>query len=55
VIRGGVGRYYEKFFIGQGSPLQETGVFGKSLIVNFPVSGPIRAPAAGNSRPIRCS
>ncbi len=26
VIRGGVGRYYEKFFIGQGSPLQETGV-----------------------------
>jgi hypothetical protein len=47
VIRGGIGRYYEKFFIGQGSPLQETGVFGKSLIVNFPVSGPDPGPSSG--------
>ena len=47
VIRGGIGRYYEKFFIGQGSPLQETGVFGRSLIVNFPVSGVDPGPSAG--------
>ena len=47
VIRGGIGRYYEKFFVGQGSPLQETGVFGRSLIVNFPVAGVDPGPSAG--------
>lgn len=47
VIRGGIGRYYEKLFLGQVSPLQETGVFGRSLIVNFPVSQPDPGPSAG--------
>ena len=47
VIRGGIGRYYEKLFVGQGSPLQETGVFGRSLIVNFPVSEPDPGPSSG--------
>ena len=47
VIRGGIGRYYEKFFIGQGSPLQETGVFGRSLIVNFPVNAADPGPSNG--------
>ena len=53
VIRGGIGRYYEKLFVGQASPLQETGVFGRSFIVNFPVSaadpGPSRGTAADRS------
>jgi hypothetical protein len=47
VIRGGVGRYYEKFFVGQGSPLQETGVFGRSLILNFPVNAADPGPRQG--------
>ena len=47
VIRGGVGRYYEKLFIGQVSPLQSSGVFGKSFIVNFPVSSADPGPSAG--------
>jgi carboxypeptidase family protein/TonB-dependent receptor-like protein len=47
VIRGGIGRYYEKLFVGQASPLQETGVFGKSLIVMFPVSQNDRGPSEG--------
>ena len=47
VIRGGIGRYYEKLFVGQASPLQETGVFGRSLIVNFPVSQPDPGPSNG--------
>ena len=54
VVRGGIGRFYEKLFVGQASPLQETGVFGRSLIVNFPVSQPIPARATGACRPIRC-
>ena len=47
VVRGGIGRYYEKLFVGQASPLQETGVFGRSLIVNFPVSQPDPGPSNG--------
>jgi TonB dependent receptor/Carboxypeptidase regulatory-like domain/TonB-dependent Receptor Plug Domain len=47
VIRGGIGRYYEKLYVGQGSPLQETGVFGRSLVVNFPVSQPDPGPSSG--------
>ena len=47
VIRGGIGRYYEKLYVGQASPLQETGVFGRSLIINFPVSQPDRGPSEG--------
>jgi Carboxypeptidase regulatory-like domain/TonB dependent receptor-like, beta-barrel/TonB-dependent Receptor Plug Domain len=47
VVRGGVGIYFEKFFIGQGSPLQDTGVYGRSLIVNFPVSQPDPGPSNG--------
>lgn len=47
VVRGGIGRYYEKLFVGQVSPLQETGVFGKSLIVNFPVSQADPGPSNG--------
>ncbi len=55
VIRGGVGRYYEKFFIGQGSPLQDTGVFGDRSSSIFPSAQPTRARAMGGFRPIRCS
>ena len=40
VLRGGIGRYYEKFFVGQGSPLQANGVFGNSFVVTFPI-GPV--------------
>jgi hypothetical protein len=47
VVRGGIGRYYEKFFNGLASPLQANGVFGSSLIVNFPVSSPDSGPSAG--------
>jgi Carboxypeptidase regulatory-like domain/TonB dependent receptor/TonB-dependent Receptor Plug Domain len=47
VIRGGVGRYYEKLFLGQVSPLQSTGVYGESFIVNFPVSTADPGPSQG--------
>jgi hypothetical protein len=47
VIRGGIGRYYEKLFLGQVSPLQSNGVFGDSFIVNFPVSTPDPGPSQG--------
>ena len=47
VIRGGIGRYYEKFFNGLASPLQSNGVFGSSLIVNFPVSNADPGPSSG--------
>jgi len=47
VIRGGIGRYYEKFFNGLASPLQSNGVFGSSLIVNFPVSNADPGPSNG--------
>ncbi len=48
VVRGGVGRYYEKLFNGQASPLQANGVFGNSLIVTFPVgSNPDPGPSNG--------
>ena len=49
VIHGGIGRYYEKFFIGQFSPLQSSGVYGSSLIVNFPVAS--ADPGPSNGRP----
>ena len=47
VIRGGIGRYYEKLFIGQASPLQANGVFGNSFIVNFPVASGRSGPEQG--------
>jgi carboxypeptidase family protein/TonB-dependent receptor-like protein len=47
VVRGGIGRYYEKFFNGLASPLQSNGVFGSSLIVNFPVANADPGPGAG--------
>ncbi len=47
VIRGGIGRYYEKFFVGQASPLQANGVFGESFIVNFPVNAADPGPSQG--------
>jgi outer membrane receptor for ferrienterochelin and colicin len=47
VIRGGIGRYYEKLFNGQASPLQANGVFGDSFIVNFPVSAADPGPSNG--------
>jgi hypothetical protein len=47
VIRGGIGRYYEKLFLGQVSPLQSSGVFGDSFIVNFPVSTADPGPSQG--------
>jgi hypothetical protein len=47
VIRGGVGIYYEKLFVGQGSPLQANGVFGDSFTVNFPTSTPDPGPSQG--------
>ncbi len=47
VVRGGIGRYYEKLFNGQASPLQSNGVFGDSFIVNFPVSSADSGPSNG--------
>lgn len=47
VIRGGIGRYYEKLFVGQGSPLQANGVFGNSFIVNFPTNTADPGPSQG--------
>ena len=47
VIRGGIGKFYEKFFIGQASPLQANGVFGDSFIVNFPVASADPGPSQG--------
>jgi len=47
VVRGGIGRYYEKLFNGQASPLQANGVFGSSFIVNFPVSSADPGPSSG--------
>ena len=47
VVRGGVGRYYEKFFVGQASPLQANGVFGNSFTVNFPTNAADPGPSAG--------
>src|SRR5262249_2004346 len=47
VIRGGAGRYYEKLFNGQASPLQANGVFGNSFIVNFPINSPDSGPSSG--------
>jgi hypothetical protein len=47
VVRGGIGRYYEKLFLGQVSPLQSSGVFGDSFIVNFPVSTADPGPSQG--------
>jgi Carboxypeptidase regulatory-like domain/TonB dependent receptor-like, beta-barrel/TonB-dependent Receptor Plug Domain len=49
VVRGGVGRYYEKLFIGQASPLQANGGFGNSFIVTFPLSG-TADPGPSNGR-----
>jgi hypothetical protein len=47
VLRGGVGRYYEKLFLGQVSPLQSTGAFGESLVLNFPTNSADPGPRAG--------
>lgn len=47
VIRGGIGRFFEKLFIGQASPLQANGVFGDSFIVNFPVASADPGPSQG--------
>jgi hypothetical protein len=47
VLRGGIGRYYEKLFLGQVSPLQSTGVFGESLVVNFPLNTADPGPSQG--------
>ncbi len=47
VVRGGIGRYYEKLFLGQVSPLQSNGVFGDSFIVNFPISTADPGPSQG--------
>jgi hypothetical protein len=47
VIHGGVGRYYEKLFVGQFSPVQSAGVYGDSLIVNFPVANADSGPSNG--------
>jgi outer membrane receptor for ferrienterochelin and colicin len=47
VVRGGVGRYYEKFFVGQASPLQANGVFGNSFTVNFPTNTADPGPSQG--------
>lgn len=47
VARGGIGRYYEKFFVGQASPLQANGVFGNSFIVNFPTNTADPGPSQG--------
>lgn len=47
VIRGGIGKFYEKLFIGQASPLQANGVFGDSFIVNFPVASADPGPSQG--------
>jgi outer membrane receptor protein involved in Fe transport len=47
VLRGGIGRYYEKLFNGQASPLQASGVFGDSFIVNFPNNAADPGPSNG--------
>jgi carboxypeptidase family protein/TonB-dependent receptor-like protein len=47
VVRGGIGRYYEKLFNGQASPLQANGVFGESFIVNFPLTNADPGPSSG--------
>jgi hypothetical protein len=47
VVRGGIGQYYEKLFVGQGSPLQANGVFGNSFIVNFPTNAADPGPSRG--------
>src|SRR5262245_15413083 len=47
VVRGGIGRYYEKLFNGQASPLQANGVFGESFIVNFPINSADPGPSNG--------
>jgi hypothetical protein len=47
VVRGGIGRYYEKLFNGQASPLQANGVFGDSFIVNFPINAADPGPSNG--------
>ena len=47
VVRAGIGKYYEKLFLGQLTPLQSSGVFGDSFIVNFPVNGPDPGPSRG--------
>ena len=46
-MHGGVGRYYEKLFIGQVSPIDANGVFGNSFIVNFPVASADPGPSQG--------
>ena len=47
VVRGGIGRYYEKLFVGQASPLQSNGVFGNSFVVNFPTNAADSGPSNG--------
>ena len=47
VVRAGIGKYYEKLFLGQLTPLQSSGVFGDSFTVNFPVNGPDPGPSRG--------
>lgn len=47
VVRGGIGRYYEKLFVGQASPLQSNGVFGESITVNFPTNSADPGPSQG--------
>jgi hypothetical protein len=47
VVHGGIGRYYEKFFIGQASPMQANAVFGSSFIVNFPIASADPGPSNG--------
>jgi hypothetical protein len=47
VLRAGIGRYYDKLFNGQASPLQANGVFGNSFLVNFPVSTADPGPSHG--------
>ena len=47
VVRGGIGRYYEKLFVGQASPLQSNGVFGNSFVVNFPTNAADPGPSNG--------
>ncbi len=47
VIRGGIGRYYEKLFVGQASPLQANGVFGNSFVVDFPIGAADSGPSNG--------
>jgi hypothetical protein len=47
LVRGGIGRYYEKLFNGRASPLQANGVFGESFFVNFPLTNADPGPSSG--------